>query len=104
MQIRDYREGGEEHGWEDANGDATSRSSTAFSVMCMFLTLLYLGFAGLTFAFSRSVLEERPASRQEDVYHNGYIGERFDVRSAGFVAPQPAAARAPTGFVSGTLT
>jgi hypothetical protein len=79
----------------------------AFSIMCMFLTVLYAGFAGLTFAFSQSVLEELLVDEREDSarktssnpthfvggYNDGYIGERFDVRrppgAGGFVAPPP---------------
>jgi hypothetical protein len=82
----------------------------AFSIMCMFLTVLYAGFAGLTFAFSKSVLEELVVDEREEsasrktsslvnnnpthfvgggMYNDGYIGERFDVRrpAGGFVAP-----------------
>lgn len=86
-----------------------SRSSMAFSVMCMFLTVLYAGFAALTFAFSRTVLEELDEDERLDAlgstrsksthfpagttYKNGYIGERFDVRgrgsTPGFVTPTP---------------
>ena len=73
--------------------------------MCMFLTVLYAGFAALTFAFSRSVLEELDQDERLDAlastrsknthftagttYSNGYIGERFDVRGKGFVTPTP---------------
>lgn len=78
----------------------------AFSIMCMFLTILYAGFAAVTFIFSKSVLEELArdepdeavSTRQKTTNHfvggyDGYIGERFDVRRNGapsFVAPQPA--------------
>jgi hypothetical protein len=86
----------------------------AFSIMCMFLTVLYAGFAGLTFAFSKSVLEELLVDDREEMsrnkilsssnhpthyvgghhYNDGYIGERFDVRrqptvGGGFSAPTP---------------
>jgi hypothetical protein len=82
----------------------------AFSVMCMFLTVLYAGFAALTFAFARSVLEELDNDERLEAlsstrnkgnhfsagtaYSNGYIGERFDVRrgsnaAKGFVTPPP---------------
>lgn len=80
----------------------------AFSIMCMFLTVLYAGFAGLTFAYSKSVLEELlEDERLENALasarcksnpthfvggYDGYIGERFDVRRngpTGFVAPVP---------------
>jgi hypothetical protein len=80
----------------------------AFSIMCMFLTVLYAGFAGLTYAFSKSVMEELLSDERDDSatrkssglsnnnpshfvggYNDGYIGERFDVRRppGGFVAP-----------------
>jgi len=78
----------------------------AFSIMCMFLTVLYAGFAGLTFLFSQAVLEElvederlenslvssRGMSNPAHFVggYDGYIGERFDVRrsgAGGFVAP-----------------
>lgn len=45
----------------------------AFSIMCMFLTVLYAGFAGLTFAFSKSVLKELEEDERDDgqqMYHN----------------------------------
>jgi len=76
--------------------------------MCMFLTVLYAGFAALTFAFSKAVLSEMAADEHEDALastrnhkntahfvggYDGYIGERFDVRpngASGFVAPTPA--------------
>lgn len=74
----------------------------AFSIMCMFLTVIYAGFAALTFAFSHSIIEENNADAREESYSSsqkkstnpiftsGYIGERFDVRpSGGFVAPSP---------------
>ena len=78
----------------------------AFSIVCMFLTILYAGFAALSFIFSWDVLEELAidehaealnGSRNKATNHfvggyDGYIGERFDVRRNGassFVAPQP---------------
>lgn len=73
----------------------------AFSIMCMFLTVVYGCFAALTFAFSHSIIEENNADARKEAYSSGaskstnpmfsstgYIGERFDVRpSGGFVAP-----------------
>lgn len=80
----------------------------AFSIMCMFLTVLYAGFAGLTFAFSKSVMDELiEDERLESAMvssrgksnpthfvggYDGYIGERFDVLrngAGGFVTPAP---------------
>jgi hypothetical protein len=78
----------------------------AFSIMCMFLTVLYAGFAALTFSFSHSIIEEHAADERDEAlamahhsnynqhkmtpHHHivagfnsngfdGYIGERFDV-------------------------
>jgi hypothetical protein len=74
----------------------------AFSIMCIFLTVLYVGFAALTFAYSGTVLEEMESDQNEEGLastrikttaqfvggYDGYIGERFDIRhNAGFVAP-----------------
>ena len=70
----------------------------------MFLTIMYAGFAALTFAFAKSVIEElsdderemqmtTPRSKSQGFVggYDGYIGERFDVRrNAGFVGPQAA--------------
>jgi len=101
FEVRDFREG-EDRG----NGDGGSssyaradRSSIAFSIMCVFLTLLYAGFAALTFSFAHNVIQEQEQDVLEEARmprkntgtfgYNGYIGERFDVarskRSAGFV-------------------
>lgn len=85
---------------------AVHRSSLAFSIMCMFLTLLYAGFAAVMFVFSKALLEENAIDEQQETLastrshkptfvggYDGYIGERFDVRPAngggtpGFVAP-----------------
>lgn len=98
-QIRDYREGEDRNREEQNAAGVNNRSSMAFSIMCMFLTLMYAGFATLTFVLSSSVLKEMDKDERTDlhaqtgtVYHNnGYIGERFDVRrpTTGFVSPKP---------------
>ena len=90
----------------------------AFSIMCMFLTVMYAGFAALTFSFSHSILEEHSHDEREEMPQHqmhkmtlhshcsnagydgtGYIGERFDVHRSrqttpgvvgSFVAPKPA--------------
>jgi hypothetical protein len=110
FEIRDNREGaGEERGGGDATyGERESRLSMAFSILCMVLTVIYAGFAALTFAYSNCVIEEHIMDEREeammlstrnktvvhfnagyDGYNNpGYIGERFDVgRNGGFVSP-----------------
>jgi hypothetical protein len=75
----------------------------AFSILCMVLTVIYAGFAALTFAYSNGVIDEyimdereeqlMLSTRNKNVVHfntgyDGYIGERFDVgRPTGFVSP-----------------
>ena len=101
IQIRDFQREGEDRGGRDGEAAASmavERSSMAFSIMCMFLTILYAGFAALVFAFSNSVLEENQADIADDNLHrqqphgySGYIDNRFDVRPSGkngFVGPQ----------------
>lgn len=78
----------------------------AFSIMCMFLTVIYAAFAALTYTYSKAVLEEMQEDDKHELQmitprqntqfvggYDGYIGERFDVRraSSGFVAPQTGA-------------
>jgi hypothetical protein len=100
-QIRDYQQANDEAERKDT---AVHRSSMAFSIMCMVLTVLYAGFAALTFVFSKAVLTEMAEDENEDPLnstrsknknahfvtgYDGYIGERFDVRpNPGFVAPK----------------
>ena len=62
-----------------------------FSVLCMVLTVLYAGFAALTFSFANGVIEEHLSDESENTVsttrnsttpynaYDGYIGERFDV-------------------------
>ena len=102
----------------------------AFSIMCLVLTVLYFGFAALTFAFSKAVLSEmadddcgmdenthrrfddrgstRSALTTKNATHShfvtgydGYIGERFDV--VGGMRPAVAGFVAPTPAPEGTL-
>jgi hypothetical protein len=75
----------------------------AFSILCMFLTALYLGFAATAYTFSHSVLEENEQdddahrAQQQHGYngqqhaYSGYIDNRFDIHPAskpGFVGAQ----------------
>lgn len=76
-----------------ANGiraTAVERSAVAFSIMCMFLTVLYASFAALTFTYSSAIIEEHEADARDELLitnrkvlhyngYDGYIGERFDV-------------------------
>jgi hypothetical protein len=105
-QIRDYREGEDRNNGnaDGVYGTRTERSSMVFSVLCMFLTVLYAGFAALTFAYSNGIMDEHAMDVREEAMlstrnktshfngYDGYIGERFDVGRprngpAGFVSP-----------------
>jgi hypothetical protein len=100
FEIRDYQNN-EGEGEKDQSDTAVRRSARAISIMCTVLTLLYSGFAALTFSFSKAVLEEEALDANETEMqstrssahygYDGYFGERFDIRpsSNGFVAPQP---------------
>jgi hypothetical protein len=79
----------------------------AFSIMCMFLTVLYLAFAATLYVFAQSLLEENDmdeemhrGQQQQQQQHgyngqqhaySGYIDNRFDIHPAskpGFVGAQ----------------
>jgi len=110
FQIRDNYEG-EDRGGGDANpvyGQRETRS-TAFSIMCMVLTVLYAGFAALTLAYATNVIDEHAIDERDEAImmtstrnktvnfnagYDGYIGERFGVGRprngpAGFVSTTP---------------
>jgi len=87
FKVRDYSQGdNKEEEEQDAN---LSKSSTAFSIMCMFLTILYAGFAALVFTYSNDLIREneederqealQPSERHNDDM-NGYIGNKFTVQ------------------------
>jgi len=105
FQIRDYQEAekGDEKEQQMMQNSTLSSSSLAFSIMCLFLSLLYSGFAALVFTFAENLLKENALdSRQEaltpsDNNGPGYIGgERFGVQgkntrmnSDGFMSSVP---------------
>ena len=102
-KIRDSREGDDRGGADQVYGQRENRLSMAFSILCMVLTVLYAGFAALTFFYSNGVMDEYTLDEREEammlstrnktvvnfnVGYDGYIGDRFDVgRPAGFVSP-----------------
>mmetsp|Transcript_5842 Transcript_5842/g.14570 ORF Transcript_5842/g.14570 Transcript_5842/m.14570 type:complete len:272 (+) Transcript_5842:105-920(+) len=110
FQIRDNHEG-EDRGGGGANAVYGQREtrSTAFSIMCMVLTVLYAGFAALTLAYATNIIEEHAADERDETImmtstgnksvhfnsgYDGYIGERFGVGQprngpAGFVSKSP---------------
>lgn len=88
FNIRDYKEGDGEGGKEggEAQGAAYERSSLAFSIMCIFLTVLYAAFSGLVFTYSNDLLKENEEDMREEALRpsepvavSGYIGSKFDV-------------------------
>ena len=102
-QIRDSREGEDRAAADQVFIQRESRLSMAFSILCMVLTIIYAGFAALTFAYSNGVIDEYILDEREEqmilstrnktVVHfnsayDGFIGDRFDVgRPTGFVSP-----------------
>eukprot|EP00549_Striatella_unipunctata_P016224 CAMPEP_0118675768 /NCGR_PEP_ID=MMETSP0800-20121206/1643_1 /TAXON_ID=210618 ORGANISM="Striatella unipunctata, Strain CCMP2910" /NCGR_SAMPLE_ID=MMETSP0800 /ASSEMBLY_ACC=CAM_ASM_000638 /LENGTH=195 /DNA_ID=CAMNT_0006571143 /DNA_START=78 /DNA_END=665 /DNA_ORIENTATION=- len=86
FEIRDYPREGEDRR-EDEAQNAVSRSSMAFSILCMFLTVLYAGFAGTAFAFSHSILDENRQDGGDDEYAPS-SPKLFNIGGVGtFVAP-----------------
>mmetsp|Transcript_27528 Transcript_27528/g.32560 ORF Transcript_27528/g.32560 Transcript_27528/m.32560 type:complete len:273 (+) Transcript_27528:273-1091(+) len=106
FQVHDYQREGEQGNGKDEEymqESALSRSSLAFSIMCLFLTIIYAGFAGLVFTYADDLLRENYIdSRQEALTPSdpengrGYIdSDRFGVEgksthitSEGFVSPK----------------
>jgi hypothetical protein len=105
FQIRDNFEGEDRGGGaEDQMYGQRETKSTAFSIMCMVLTVLYAGFAALTLAYATDVIDEHASDERDDAImmtstrnkaahynaaYDGYIGGRFGVGRNG-----------PAGFVS----
>lgn len=90
MKIRDFALNQNDNN----NGNVVDQSSFAFSIMCIFFTIMYASFAGLLFANSATLLEESVADAQEEKLktddekiHNhapGHImGSGFGVRPQG---------------------
>jgi len=122
FKIRDrtYGDGeGHEEG-EGAQEMEVERSSTAFCIMCVFLTLVYGSYAALVYNYSEELLSEnekdirqeatRPQTFAVDPASNapGFIGgDRFDVRPHSAQMGSPGTTL-PGGFLkpdeSGELT
>lgn len=92
FQIRDSNEGEDRGGNENEEYGQRETRSTAFSIMCMVLTVLYAGFAGLTLAYATDVIDEHTVDERDEAImmtsmrnktytagFDGYIGERFGV-------------------------
>lgn len=76
------------------NDNVVDQTSFAFSIMCIFFTIMYASFAGLLFANSTTLLEESVADAHEeklkpgDYQHNhapghNIMGSGFGVRPEG---------------------
>jgi len=105
FQVHDYQGEGEQGGGKEEEymqESILSRSSLAFSIMCLFLTIIYAGFAALVFTYADDLLRENAIdSRQEALAPSdpengrGYIdSDRFGVEGKsthmtieGFVSP-----------------
>jgi len=95
FKVRDYNNNGDQQQQdgeqEQQNGQENlnlSRSSTAFSILCMFLTILYAGFAALVFTYSNDLIRENEEDERREALKpskeepmSGYIGNKFTVQS-----------------------
>lgn len=91
FEIRDFNWQQEEQNNDEDNyddGKVADQSSLAFSIMCIFFTVMYAAFAGLIFYNSNDLLEESvadardesPGSHPEMNNSPGYLGgDRFGV-------------------------
>lgn len=98
FQVRDYARG--DDGKQQQKGNRTmEQSSIAFSMMCLFLTILYAGFAALVFLFHDAVITETLADIREEALQpsneigvnlhpsGGYVGGAFDgARHSGYIS------------------
>eukprot|EP00592_Proboscia_alata_P008795 CAMPEP_0194361784 /NCGR_PEP_ID=MMETSP0174-20130528/9385_1 /TAXON_ID=216777 /ORGANISM="Proboscia alata, Strain PI-D3" /LENGTH=257 /DNA_ID=CAMNT_0039134185 /DNA_START=109 /DNA_END=882 /DNA_ORIENTATION=- len=67
FEIRDYRYNRNEDDAEEGFSDtAIQRSSAAFSILCLFLTVMYAGFAALVFTFHDDIIRENLEDARED--------------------------------------
>lgn len=67
FEIRDYQYNrDEDDAEEDFSDTAIQRSSAAFSILCLFLTVMYAGFAALVFTFHDDIIRENLEDARED--------------------------------------
>jgi hypothetical protein len=92
-QIRDFALNQNDNN-NNNNGNVVDQTSFAFSIMCIFFTIMYASFAGILFVNSTTLLEESVADANEEKLkpndeqiHNhapGHImGSGFGVRPKG---------------------
>jgi len=104
FQIRDYQNGEGDRDRDRAE-NSVERSSLAFSIMCLFLTILYAIFAVLLWIYHEDILAEIEADAREEALQpsppgdlhpgvGGYVGGRafIDVKQQkpinGFITTQ----------------
>jgi len=74
-------------GGSQGTNASLERSSLAFSILCIFLAVLYIVFAAITFAYSDDLIKENQSDFREEALmpseqQPGYIGnERFRVNA-----------------------
>eukprot|EP00558_Chaetoceros_sp_UNC1202_P006801 CAMPEP_0197234310 /NCGR_PEP_ID=MMETSP1429-20130617/2079_1 /TAXON_ID=49237 /ORGANISM="Chaetoceros sp., Strain UNC1202" /LENGTH=260 /DNA_ID=CAMNT_0042692681 /DNA_START=72 /DNA_END=854 /DNA_ORIENTATION=+ len=110
FKVRDYNERDEKE--EEMQDQNLSKSSTAFSILCMFLTILYAGFAALVFSYSGELIKENEEDARREALQpsdydgaemEGYIGDKFTVNSAG-VGNHVGGNTEHTGYIQTTQT
>jgi len=74
-------------GGSQGTNASLERSSLAFSILCIFLAVLYIIFAAITFAYSDDLIKENQTDFREEALmpseQPGYIGnERFRVNAS----------------------
>lgn len=69
FSVRDFREGeaGAEERESGSFRNVYENSSHVFSILCIFLTVLYVGFSALLFAFAGGLLQENSEDFREEV-------------------------------------
>jgi hypothetical protein len=65
FNVKDHREDGGEG--ENAQSIVYQKSSLAFSIVCIFLTVLYTTFAGILFVFSSDLMKENSEDMRKEV-------------------------------------
>jgi hypothetical protein len=66
QKIQDYQRDGDGNNDGKNEGNAVRNSSMAFAIVCIFLTIMYFGFAAAVFLLSGDILEEAKTDAQEE--------------------------------------
>jgi len=119
FEVRDYRQNANRDGEGDQKQEyefftvRRKGTSTAFSILCLFLAVMYGSFAGLVFYYSNNILEELIADETEISPESKQVGlaplasPRLSSKGAHFVRPHEVAypkhtlsSASPGGFVT----